>query len=55
MDRDKKIRQLRELEDKKIVAELCPRENYWHFHVLRPDELPPEFRTEYDRLGELRW
>jgi hypothetical protein len=55
VDRDEKLRKLRELEKRGIVRELCPREDYWHFAVLKPQELPQEFQKEFSRLGELRW
>ena len=61
MDRDEKIRLLRQLQDQRVIRELCPVGNgyggtmYWHYEVLQPDYLPESLRPEYEEIGELKW
>jgi hypothetical protein len=52
---DHKIEALRKLEKAGVVRELCPHEDGWHFHVVKPAELPEEFKAEYKRSGEIKW
>jgi hypothetical protein len=50
-----KIDRLRELESAGVVRENCPEPDYWRFNVLKPEDLPEQFRAEYEQWGELRW
>ena len=57
-----KIRQLRQLEEQKIVRELVPVTTadrrhmaYYHFQVIEPKSLPDNLKDEFNRLGEIRW
>lgn len=38
-----------------LSSELMPTPNYWHWDVLKPEELPDYFKPEYQQLGEIRW
>lgn len=43
------------LVDKGILSrELCPEPGYWRWAILKPDELPEEFRR-FIPFGEVRW
>jgi hypothetical protein len=43
------------LVDKGILGrELCPEPGYWHWNIVKPDELPEEFR-HFIPIGEVRW
>jgi hypothetical protein len=37
-----------------LGRELCPEPKYWHWPILKPNELPEEF-AEFKELGEVRW
>lgn len=37
-----------------LGPELMPEANYWHWEILRPDELPENFK-QFIPLGEVRW
>lgn len=37
-----------------LSREMCPEPNYWRWQILKPDELPEEFR-HFIPLGEVRW
>lgn len=50
-----KIEKLRRLEEVGVVSEMCPEPNFWRFRVVKPLELPEEFREEYLRTGEVCW
>ncbi len=50
-----KIELLKSLRKRGIIRELCPERRYWHYEVLRPEELPESLMPEFNRLGELRW
>ncbi len=44
-----------DLVDKGILGrELFPYPKYWHWPILKPDELPEEF-MHFTGLGEVRW
>jgi hypothetical protein len=56
----KKYESLLALMNRGVIRELCPVGDdngnlaYWHYEVLKPDELPEDFQNEYGELGELR-
>lgn len=50
----KKASMLASLEERRVIVELCPRPDCWHYRVLRPEQLPASLRKEFRRLGELR-
>lgn len=59
---DRKFRILMKLEKQGVIRELCPvptadyrNTAYWHYEVLNPDRLPESLKSEYERIGELRW
>ena len=61
MHRSEKLRLLWQLQDQRVIRELCPVSNgygetaYWRYEVLQPDRLPESLKPEYKRLSELRW
>lgn len=54
--------QIQKLVESGILSrELCPEgpggaytDGYWHWQILKPEELPEEFK-EFIALGEVRW
>lgn len=37
-----------------LGREACPEYYYWHWPVLKPDELPDEFAKDHKEFGEVR-
>lgn len=37
---------LHALESAGVIRELCPEPNYWHYEVLKPDELPEAMKCD---------
>lgn len=49
------IEQIQELVKAGVLGrELCPEPNYWHWYILKPEELPEKFKF-FIPLGEVRW
>lgn len=38
-----------------LGAEEFPEPTYLHWRVLKPEELPQEFKTSYEHFDEVRW
>ena len=38
-----------------LDREQCPERNYWHWPILKPDELPKRFKFDQVNYGEVRW
>lgn len=49
------LEKIKKLIDQGILdREACPTPDYWHWRILKPDELPEEY-AEFIPLGEVRW
>lgn len=50
------IEEIRRLEKAGVLGwEQCPEPDYWHWPVLKENELPERFREMYEAYGEIRW
>jgi hypothetical protein len=38
-----------------LSPELCPEQEYWHWDVLKPEELPEWLKENAEYYGEVRW
>ena len=42
------------VEDGVLGEELCPNQDYWHWPVIRPEDLPEWIEPNYKKYGEIR-
>lgn len=50
-----RLQKIRLLEAAGILGdELCPEPDYWHWPVLKPEELPEDFKQDFDSYREVR-
>ena len=55
--RDKKYRKIQKLMKKGVLQELCPVPDnrggtkHWQYHALRPEDLPPDLKSEFEKHG----
>lgn len=50
------IDEIKALVDQGILGpEECPTQDYWHWHVVKPDQLPAEWKPHADHYNEVRW